>query len=256
MLDIVLETQIDQAIAQLDRVRRDQLPFAISLAVNRTALAAQHGIRAGVAQRFILRRPQFVLQTVRIEKYDFANKRRPTAFRIKIDERESRDFLAKFETGGKKESLDPTIPIPIPSTHLRATRAELVPRRMYPRALRLFEARGAVGGFFTQGGRRHLLFGTLARGEHRTGRGVLQIKGKRRTFILDPQENFGVKTWGVYQRTGSGKGDVRLLWTFKRRIPIPSLLRFEATARDVVERRFQLEFAGAYARAIATARPS
>jgi hypothetical protein len=65
-----------------------------------------------------------------------------------------------------------------------------------------------------------------------------------------------VKTWGVYQRTGPGERDVRLLWPLKPRIRIPAILRFEATARDVVERNFGLFFSQSYARALSTARPA
>lgn len=264
MMDLVLEPQIDQALAQLEQIRRDQVPFAISLTVGRLALKTQRGVQAGVAARMMLRRPQFVLRTIKIEKYDFATKRNPTTFRVKIDEDASRDFLAKFEDQGVKESIDPNFPIAIPSSNLRASRAELVPRPMFPKALRLVESRGTVGTFMSGGKRKHI-FGTLPRREHRTSRGVLQVKGKRGTFILDPREHMGVKTWGVYQRVGadrdvkayaSGKSGIRLLWTFKTRIPIPRTLRFEATARDVIERGFQIEFSQAYAQALATARPA
>jgi hypothetical protein len=261
--EIVLKAEIDQAIRAIENVNKRQLPFATSLAVNETAKAAQQAVRAHVAGAFTLRKPQFILNTVKIEKYDFATKRNPTAFRLKIDDAPTkgggrRDVLAKFEPGGSKTTLDPTFPIAIPSRNLRPSFAELVPRAMYPGSLRLVPRRGAVGAYYTntlKGRKRKVIFGTLPVQQKRTKRGVLQWTGKRRTFVLDPREHLGVKTWGVYQRTGRGKDDVQLIWTYKMRIPIPPRLRFVATATAAVHRTFRPNFERAYAHALATARP-
>lgn len=256
--ELVLKAEIESAVKAIDRMMKEQVPYATSLAVNWTAKAAQDAVRARVAAQFTLRRAQFILNTVKIEKYDFATKRNPTAFRLKIDEK--REYLAKFEEGGTRQSKDPTFPIAIPSSNLRPTFAELPPRSMYPRALRLVPSRGTVGVYYLLGknakGKRRTkrVFGTLPALQKRTKRGVLQWTGKRDTFVLDPNEHFGVKTRGVYQRTGPGKKDVKLLWTYKYSIPIPPRLRFVETATAAVHRTFAANFANAYARAMATAR--
>lgn len=258
---IVLQAQIDQAVRALDQVRREQLPFATSLAVNWTALATQADIRKNVRGSFILRRPTFILNTIKIEKYDFSTKKNPTTFRVKVDDGKNKrgarkDVLAKFEAGGLKVRPDRVWPFIIPSSGLRPNVRDLVPRSMYPTALRLAPSRGVVGVSYERNakGNRIRLFGTLPAQQKRTKRGVLQWRGKRRTFILDPQEHFGVKTWGVYQRTGPRKEDVKLLWTYRARLPIPARLRFVQTAEESVEREFARNFARAYSRAVATAR--
>jgi hypothetical protein len=261
MFELVLQTQIDEAVAALDTVRRDQLPFAISLAVNRSAIAGQQAERAHILQAFTVRRnpgtpqrPGAVLRTVKIEKYDFANKRNPTAFRISIDATRTksggrRDYLAKFEEGGEKTAADDMVaPIAIPSKALRPNFRDLVAAKFYPQNLRLTPKR--VGGGEILPARQKV-----------TARGVVQWKGKLRTFVLDPRFHGearggeGEPTWGVYQRTGPGKRDIQLLWTYKHGIPIPRRLEFKATIADAVTSSFVLNFSNAYARAIATARP-
>src|SRR6185436_11537915 len=109
MLDIVLQDNLKEAIGQIDQVEHDQVPFATSLAINRLALKAQSGIQAGIAQRFTLRRPRFILNTIKIEKRDFSTKKNPAVFRVKVDDTRTksgrRDLLAAFETGEPKESV-------------------------------------------------------------------------------------------------------------------------------------------------------
>src|SRR5688572_5734221 len=261
MFELVLQAQIDEAIAALDTVRREQLPFAISLAVNRTAIAGQQAERAHVLRAFTVRKnpgtpqqPGAVLRTVKIEKYDFANKRHPTAFRISIDATRTksggrRDYLAKFEEGGQKAAADDLVaPIAIPSKALRPSFRDLVAAKFYPQNLRLTPKR--VGGGEILPARQRL-----------TRRGVVQWQGKLRTFVLDPRFHGearggeGEPTWGVYQRTGPAKRDLQLLWTYKKSIPIPPRLQFKATIAEAVNASFALNFSNAYARAIATARP-
>jgi hypothetical protein len=253
-LEISLQVEIEQAIAAIEHVRRDQLPYAISLAVNETAKAAQREVRAHIRQAFTLRRPQFVLNTVKIEKYDFANKRNPTVFRLKIDDQvyknsRRRDFLAKFEEAGEKTATDDVaFPIAIPTKELRPSFRELVRPRFYPGNLRLAPKRVGAGEI-------------IPARQKRTSGGVVQWQGKLRTFVLDPRFHGeqrggeGDPTWGVYQRTGPGKHDIRLLWTYARSVPIPPLLQFYATAQQAIRSTFQLNFSYAYARAMATARP-
>lgn len=257
-MEIVLTAEIAAAIAALENVQQKQLPFATSLAVNRTALDAQGAVRGHVRQAFTLRKEQFVLQRVKIEKGDFSTKRFPSAFRVKIDNAKGREFLAKFESDGIKKTLDPTFPVAIPSTHARPQFNALVPRNLFPTALRLVPTRGVVGSYTVSGGdgktKKRRIFGALPAKQRRTRRGVLQWTGKRGTFVLDPREHRGIKTWGVYQRTGPGEDDVRLLWTYKMQVPIPRNLLFRITVIETVDRRFHLNFTEAYARAIATAK--
>lgn len=212
-------------------------------------------------------KPGVVLRTVKIEKYDFANKRNPTAFRISIDATRTksggrRDYLAKFELGGQKEAADDMVaPIAIPSKVLRPSFRDLVKSKFSPQNLRLTPKRGTVGVFSTEEGKRKNIFGTLPARQTLTRGGVVQWKGKLRTFMLDPRFHGqqrggeGDPTWGVYQRTGPGKHDIQLLWAYKSAIPIPKRLAFQPTIEQAITQGFQMQFASAYARATATAEP-
>ena len=82
--EIVLKAEIDQAIRARSRGRA---PAPVRRLARRATGegGAERGAR-NVATAFVLRKPQFILNTVKIEKYDFATKRNPTAFRLKIDD--------------------------------------------------------------------------------------------------------------------------------------------------------------------------
>jgi len=113
------------------------------------------------------------------------------------------------------------------------------PLAFYPKNLRLLPRRDVVG---------------VLPAHHRiTKRGVDQLQGKDRTFVLD-QTMFGVRVAGVYQRVGPGPHDIRLLWTYKDRIPIPARLQFEATAVATVQATWPREYEAAFLQAVRTAR--
>lgn len=213
----------------------DQLPFATSLALNRTAKAVQDAIRAGLRERFAIRRP-WVVQGITIPK--FSDKRdRPMQVTVAIDP--GRAFLGKFEAGGTKVAHSPEEPIAIPTTAIRPSLQALAPLSLYPKNLGLMARRGVTG--------------FIAARKHMTRRGVEQLQGKQRTFVLD-FSMFGIRVPGVYQRTGPGRHDIRLIWTYKPSIPIPARLKFAETAQATVARAWPAQFQAAFQQAIRTAR--
>jgi hypothetical protein len=219
----------------IEQAFRDQLPFATSLAVNQTAKAVQQAIRAHIAAAFTIRRP-WVLQGVVIPR--FSDKRdNPIQATVAIDP--ARRFLRKFEAGGTKVG-SATEPIAIPGRAIRPAFPDLPALDLYPKNLRLVS--------------RHGVTGILPAKSHVTRRGVTQIQGKQRTFVLDGATMYGVRVSGIYQRFGPGRHDFRLLWTYKRQIPIPARLLFEATAAATVQQVWPELFRAAYDRAIRTAR--
>lgn len=231
-----MEIRVDGHATQtwLEQIFRDQLPFATSLAVNRTATVVRDAIRAHLQDAFTIRRP-WVVQGIQVthisDKHD-----NPISATVSIDPQ--RAFLAKFEAGGTKSgSLE--IPIAIPSAALRPSFTDIPPLALYPKNLRLLA--------------RHDVTGTLAATRRITKRGVVQIQGKQRTFVLD-QTMFGVSVAGVYQRVGPGPHDIRLLWSYKQRIPIPARLQFSATALAAVEANWGKLYEAAFQQAVRTAR--
>lgn len=227
---------IPRTVGYIDGVAK-QLRFAIAKALNDTLVDVQQAIQAGMEERFELRRKTFNQRGIKIARGDFATKENLRA-RVHLDTRTG--YLRKFEDGGVKTAPDPNMPIAIPSENIRPNFKDVVPMGMYPKALRLVDRRDVTG--------------YLPAKRHTTKRGVPQIKGKRRTFVLDPNVHFGIKTWGVYQRTGPGRRDIRLLWTYKSKIPIPNRLRFVETARRVALERWPKNMGSAIAYALASAR--
>jgi len=213
---------------------RNQLPFATSVAVNQVAKDAQDAIRQRLKSRFIIRK-DWVTQGITIPRFsDKADS--PISVTVQIDPQ--RAFLAKFEEGGTKVGSDAQ-PIAIPAQSIRPAVVDLPPLALYPKNLGLV-ARHDVTGVKQPKGRI-------------TKHDVLQLQGKRRTFVLTT-DMFGVQVPGVYQRTGPGKHDFQLLWSYKPQIPIPQRLEFVKTAAATVAQQWGVRFNAAFDRAVRTAK--
>ncbi|HEX7052054.1 MAG TPA: hypothetical protein VF188_17735 [Longimicrobiales bacterium] len=235
-----MDVQVDTNATAVEHVVRaifhDQLPFAMARAVNATAFDARDAIRRGIEERFIVRR-RWVVNGIQIPRGGRATKQKPEAI-VELERR--RAFLAKFEEGGTKRGA-PDLPIAIPTEHIRPTPRQIPPLALYPKNLRLQERRD--------------VFGLLAARTTLTKRGVVQLKGKRRTFVIDPMHhNAGPELWGVWQRFGPARHQIRLIWAYRRQIPIPPTLRFGETGRKTVEEKWDKNFTRAFDRAIRTAR--
>lgn len=241
MITITLDPTI--ALEQLTAKELRQLPYAAMKALNQTAIDFQQEEQYGLRQRMTIRRP-WVLQGIKIERGDFATKEK-LAVTVHIANRtgegaDSRAFLDKFEEGGPESRPNRFSPFYMPSPNTRPSPAAQIQAGLYPKALRLMPRKDVTG--------------TMAATGHVTRRGILQLQGKRRTFVLDPTTMFGVAQWGVYQRTGPGKGDIRLLWRYKARVTIPRLLHFHDTAVAISNDRWAENFNAAFVQAVRTMR--
>lgn len=248
-MNIDIKLDIGPAIAFLDAKERRQIPFALAQTLNDAGKDFQDAMRAGISSRLTLRQPGFVLDSVKIERGNWATSKGFKAgggkFRTVVSMggeasgHKNSGLLVKFEDGGEKTSFDPDRPIAIPTSALRGSFAELPPRNMYPKNLRLVSRRGVDR--------------TLPANVHRTKRGVEQIQGKRRTFVLNPLVHHGANVWGVYQRFGPRRSDIRLLWRYRTRIKIPRRLQWWDTAARVVPASFHRNFGKRLAEALRTA---
>jgi hypothetical protein len=245
-----------------------QARFASMLAINRTAEAVNIELARQIRSKMIVRRPAFILPPVpQLPRAHRATKQNLEAIAGLHASDRSRDdsdirrrragILAPFETGGVKRQANEMRPVAIPTKALRADQSQLVPRSMYPTSLRLQPRQHA----FTGGRGFKATTGTLQPTSRvikgRTpGSLRAQLVGKRRTFVLDP-ENFpglGPSAWGVYQRFGPGKRDIRMIWAYRRSVPIPDLLDFYAAADRIVTTQFWPNWLGLYDFAMRTAR--
>lgn len=249
-MNLSISLDISKATAFLTDVEQRQIPFALARALNVTATEFQDEVRRGISGRFVLRQPKFILDSVKIERGNFATskgfKTGGGKFTATVSiggegsSHRNAGLLVKYEEGGEKISADPNAPIIIPTQALRPSFAELPPRNLYPKNLRLIERRSVDG--------------TLPAHVHRTKRGVEQLQGKQRTFVLDPRTNIGSRVWGVFQRYGPKRSDIRLIWRYKTRIQIPARLQFMDTAQRIVPERFAENFKMMLAIALNTAR--
>jgi hypothetical protein len=98
MLELQIEADVRAAVGALDAVRVDQLPFALSLALNRIAQAAKKDVTAEIATKYRNRSGSlaFLMQGVRM---DPATKVNPTATVCDVDW-----FMAYQEEGGRKQA--------------------------------------------------------------------------------------------------------------------------------------------------------
>ena len=136
-----------EALTYLQRVSQ-QAPFAVSLALNKVGNHAQSAVRDGIKRTYTLRREQFVLNTVKINREDRATKTKlDTTVRIDPE----RNILAKFEDGGLKQARGGRH-IAIPTTNVRRTKTDVVQRSQRPRTLLDSKAAGKGKVFKTPAG--------------------------------------------------------------------------------------------------------
>jgi len=247
MISVQVDTR--DAARYLDDVAKRQLPFAIMRGINKTLDDAQAAIRDHLNRAFIFRTGasrKFAERTILIRKEDRATKDNPSGT-IRVDANRGKwDMLSKFEAGGPRVAGNPTFPFAIPTSAIRPSFGDSVPRSLYPKNLGLVPRRSIKGAF-----EYHAKGRSRKAGVHTTASGVVQLKGKNRTFVIGAP---GSRDWGVFRRVGPGRGDVRLIWAFRTRITLEPILEFEATARQTVAERWKANFDDALAYALATAR--
>jgi hypothetical protein len=137
-----------EALTHMERLEK-QMPFAISRALNRVANHAQAAVRDGIKRgAFTLRREQFVLNTVKINREDRATKTKLNAT-VRIDPQ--RNILAKFEEGGIKTGRSGGR-VAIPTDKVRRNKSDIVQKSQRPRALLDSKAAGRGKVFKTEKG--------------------------------------------------------------------------------------------------------
>jgi hypothetical protein len=193
---------------------RAQVPFAAALAVNRTADEALRSVKDKLpSYGFHIRDRRFVdfmfKQTVR------ATKARPEA-EIGIHGPKASIFTKHVE-GVTQTTGDPLFePLYTPTRELRPTPSAVIPRNMYPKALRLAARRDASGVLPPKG--------------RQSRKGLPMLQGKRGAFVI---VRAGRIT--LYQRIGPNPRDTRPLWHYVKKITVPPRLPLERDIRAVVD---------------------
>lgn len=222
----------------------NQLPFAVSVALNKTAEDVQEEVRGSLRRNFTINpaKRAFFDRMIKIRRSDRATKYKlATAVRVEGPESstsrgEREHLLTRHEEGGvARARLPHSHPLAIPTREVRPGPYDVAPRRLYPSSLRLVERRSPDGVLAAKRGVKR------------------KIGGSRRSFFVIGQPGSGDR-WGVYERVGKGRRDIRMLWSFRERVTNPPRLRFYATATDTINRVWPANLAEALRKALATAR--
>lgn len=211
-------------IKDMDALAQRQLPYALMKTINATAEDFQAAQQENVARRFTLRRPTFVMNTIKIERQNFATKDNLRAI-VGIDP--SRDVLSKFEDQGQKTPMFSGHALAIP-IEAKRNKQDIVQNSMRPKALHLtFDNKsiGPVGG-------------------------IKFAKGIKGTFLIQKADGSG----GIFQRQGPGRGGVHLLFKLMTKVPLPRTLTFVLTAKRVVAERMPINWERWLGEALRTAR--
>jgi hypothetical protein len=202
-----IEVDARAVLSYLDSLSK-QTPFAVKTALNNLMTHGQGLVQSQLSQSFTLRRKTFIERTVKVRKW--ASK---TSLVAEIGIDPARDFLAKFEAGGRKTPRGNFLTVPIA---VRRNKSDIIVKNMRVRELQLRA--------------------------HRTATGAVQLKGRNRSFAIK-----GPTGGAILQRVGRrprgttlaeeiSSGSVRVLYAFKRSVPIPASLHFYSTfARDASE---------------------
>ncbi len=204
-----------------------QLPYAYSVAINKTLDAAQTAIQDSLPDRFRLRHAAFIEQTVKIAPQDRATKTNLVGtVRINPD----RNFLAKFEDGGQKVGQHS---LAVPIMRLDGDPNLIIGPGDPLSVKRLMASIQNSGGKIVR---------------PRIRKGQLRVS-------VDPNKVYLVKSASgtfIVQRTGPNQ--TRVLYAFKKEVPIPASLHFDEIAMGAALATWDANFAAAMDRAIATMR--
>ena len=241
MFTLTLDTK--QMIAELDDIRRNQVPFAMALAMNRTMEEVQVAQIRHVEATMTIRSRRFIIQLIKIAPEDRAFKDRLTAsYRIE-GPRAKPDrgkVLTRHEIGGLRQAASQA-PLFIPTAYLRGSKQQVISQALYPSYLGAVTSRVGDSGKLVEP-----KFSGI--GE----KGTRHVRGRRNTFVLTPDLGHRIsdRASGIYQRIGAGNGAIVRIWQYRRTTTLKPKLAFQATFNATVAERFNENFTGALAYAL------
>lgn len=267
----MLNLEIDDkaALASIADIAGNQAPFAFSLGINRTMTGARDSMRELITKEFTisLRRVPFLQSLIRFPRSQWATKTKLSAT-MGVHQTDAevgsgsgsstdRGFLLGRHEEEHQANANPLQPFFIPTSVIRPDAYAEAPRSLYPAALGLMAGRGVVGYLTSTNAttgkkQRKAVIGMKSASTAVTDRGFM--KGKQKTFLIGPSNTANAKQWGIYQRTGTGRNDVRLIWSLRQHIRLHDLLHFNATFERYVEAHLEEEISKAIDVALATAR--
>lgn len=234
---------------------QDQLPYAMSLALNRVAVDGQKAEQERLKRAFHLRRETFVIRGIKIEKTDRASK---TSWAVVISIPVAQDFLSKFEEGTPKVPRQGKwLWIPNPDVF----RNKIINRGnpLHPKNLHFQKAKGQIKGeqrtfmLRVQGREGPLVMQRvdrmLKKGASSTMRAMTldNVRTNEGAFRLKERES----AKSIHRMDGNG---VRLLYKLVAKVKTPVRLEFVSTITNRVIESWPARMDEALREALRTAR--
>ena len=227
-------------VDHLNFAQQRQLPFAVSLALNRVANLAQKAEQTRLQTAFHLRRESFNLQGIYISKADRATK---TSWQVTIQIQANRSYLNRMEQGGMK---DPTRGHFLWKPNREVFGDDVIMRSnpLHPSNLHFHSPIHNKGkGLQLQGDNR--TFMVMGNGKYK-GPLVLQrvagsAKGAAQRISLGAKHGAAGRDKATGRITAGAslkrarQGGVRLLYTLVSRVTVPAKLEFIDTIGNTVE---------------------
>jgi hypothetical protein len=228
MTDLQIRVDATQAIGLMGRISTN-FPTARTWALNRTAEDVTFELRREASSRMMFRGPAGRRTLEQYAPPRILREYRATDAKpyVTIEPYNAGKILRPFETGTPRMGT-PTKPAIIPTYYARPEPGASIPKKLFPHNLWPAINEGK----------------TLKSGKAKRSKSWKQV----RPFVLDPttMHGLGPKAWGIYVRTGQGRGDIRMLWAFRRQVARPKLLTTHDTSRRVVMARWQPNMVGAF----------
>lgn len=238
----VNDQAIDRGLADLEL---RQVPFVMALGMNLLGNEAQVAEQRGIQDRFDLRRVEWNLRGIKIEK---ANRATKTSWKviIQVDPRVS--YLDRFEEEGVHAPFGGRHFLWVPNEAVFRNRIIQSGNPLHPKNLHMHTDGGRVVG---------------AQGTYmiRTPKGPMVIqrlgKGQGSSFTANSLakitlDSLGKKRGGGLVRDRSA--GTQVLYVLRERVTVPLKLEFFPTITRVVEERAEPVFRQAYTRALSTSR--
>lgn len=230
-----------------------RIAYAVVNALNKSIRDVQKAEREGVLHEFTVRKREFVERQVAViggggGEAGFARVASGRfEARVRVGQKQ-RLLLSAFERGGTRVTamrqtgavpVGKRAAVPIVGGPARPTFAQPVPSAFTFKGLRLRK-----GGPSVHASKRKRV--TEASGE-----GRVQFTGAQRTFVV--QESARTPEGGVFQRVGTARGDVRIVYAFKREQRLAPRLGFERRAAAKAATSFPYHLRAEVAAALAFA---
>ena len=250
----MIQVRIDPraALGYLSRAEQEQLPFAVSQALNQLANRAQAAEREHIRQAFKLRRESFVLRGVYISKADRATK---SSWRVVVQLQypDARHFLDQHEEGGQRRRQggrylwQPNEEV-FKSKVISASNP-LAPKNLHVRRTDHDQIKGDHGTFMVRaaGGQRLVLQRVARTLDGRSRRGMKGLTLENFAGGMGP--NTRKQTRSLRRTEG-----VRLLYRLVSTVKIPARLQFVETVSKTVQGQFAEVARAALTKAMGTAK--